>query len=147
MRKGELVSYYVHEGSVEEVEEAMRDFGIEVDVSKRNGTLELLKFDPKIVDATAQTPAREILKGLYESKGKRTMTFISDNSLPAWTPERLLESERSHGRRREFPATFICAYPTNRICEIWNGQYFLEMLKVHEHAIFPGVAFPWSGLR
>ncbi len=142
VRKGELVSYCVHEGSVEEVEQAMRDFGIDVDVWKRQGLLEVFKFDPKIVEATSKTPAREILKSFYEAKGKRTMSLISDNSLPARTPEWLLECEKSHGRRMEVPVTFICAYPSNEICKIWNGQYFIDMLKAHGHAVFPGAAFP-----
>ena len=139
--KGELVSYCVHEGSVEGVEQAMRDFGIEVDMRKRQGLLEVFKFDPKIVEATSKTPAREILKRFYQAKGKRRMSLISDNSLPAWSPEWLLECERSHGRRMEVPVTFICAYPSNEICKIWNGQYFIDMLKAHGHAIFPGIAF------
>lgn len=142
IRRGELVSYCVHAGEVGEAEQAMKDFGIDVDAGKREGLLEVFKFDSKIVEATIKTSAREILKGIYEAKGRRTMSLISVNSLPAWTPERLLECERSHGRRMEVPVTFICAYPSNEICKIWNGEYVIEMLKTHGHGIFPGIALP-----
>jgi len=142
IRRGELVSYCVHVDGVWEIEQAMRDFGVDVDMGKRKGLLEVFKFDPKIVEATIKIPAREILKGIYEAKGRRTMSLISDNSLPAWTPEKLLECERSHGRRMEVPVTFICAYPSSEICKIWNGEYVMEMLKTHGHGIFPGIALP-----
>lgn len=140
--KGELVSYCVHGRSVEEVEQAMSDFGIDVDASKRQGLLEVFKFDPKIVEATSKTPAREILKAIYEAKDRKSMSLISDNFLPACTPERLLECERSHGRRIEVPVTLICAYPSNEICTVRNGQYLIDMLKAHGHAIFRRIAFP-----
>lgn len=129
-------------GEVGEIEQAMKDYGIDVDLGKREGLLEVLKFDPKIVEATIETPAREVLKGIYKAKGRRTMSLISDNSHPAWNPEWLLECERSHGRRMEVPVTFICAYPSSEICKIWNGEYVMEMLKAHGHGIFPGIALP-----
>jgi hypothetical protein len=141
VQKGELVSYYVHQGSPDKVEDAMARFGIDVDTWKRRALLEVLKFDPKIVELAAKTPAREILKGIYEAKGKRAMSLISDNSLSAWTPEKLLENERSHGKRMAVPVAFLCAYPSADLCKIWNGEYFIDMLKAHGHAIFPGIAF------
>ena len=120
----------------------MKGFGMDVDMWKRQGLVEVFKSDPKIVELADKTPAREILKGIYESKGKRPRSLISDNPLPAWPPEKLLEGEKSHGRRIEIPATLICAYPSKNSCKIWNGEYFVQMLRAHGHGIFPGIALP-----
>jgi hypothetical protein len=53
--------------------------------------------------------------------------------------EEVLKYERGIGRKFTLPIAGICAYDTQAVTEP-SDELFRELLKLHGHAIFPGIA-------
>jgi len=51
----------------------------------------------------------------------------------------IIKRERALGRRLELPLTMVCAYEET-IADTREGEFLIEMLRTHSHAIFPGIA-------
>jgi len=51
-----------------------------------------------------------------------------------------LALERSFGRRLNMQMIMVCAYSSREVAEEREGRLFINLLKAHGHAIFPGIA-------
>jgi hypothetical protein len=54
------------------------------------------------------------------------------------TVDELLDRERSLGRHLDLPLTMICCYEET-LANIRGGEFLIEILQAHSHAIFPGI--------
>jgi hypothetical protein len=53
--------------------------------------------------------------------------------------DEVLKRERALGRHLELPLTLICCYE-DTLADIKEGEFLIETLRAHSHAIFPGIA-------
>ncbi|MFQ6084727.1 MAG: MEDS domain-containing protein [Candidatus Bathyarchaeia archaeon] len=141
LKSGEIVQYYIHGGKPGEVKGKMKKHGIDVDRFEKDGLLEIIDFRSLGVRPDiSPKDAKDVLKGIYEAKGRRPMNIIADDPLLVWDPKKLSELEEGHGRRLETPIVFFCVYPSRKVTKIRNDRLYLDLIKAHGHAIFPGVA-------
>jgi len=53
--------------------------------------------------------------------------------------DEIVKRERALGRRLELPLTMVCSYE-DTVADTKEGEFLIEMLRTHNHAIFPGIA-------
>jgi len=140
------VAFYVTEHEAfDEVREAMRHWGISVDRYQSDRSL-------AIADYKAFTTAEERLNEFKTSQLLRNLTErLMERGGPVrvvvdatWSVKRgmfddIIKRERALGRRLELPLTMVCAYEET-IADTREGEFLIEMLRTHSHAIFPGIA-------
>jgi hypothetical protein len=126
----------------DQVREGLKQNGIDVPTHERHGRFTIWEWSDYLKREEFEQIDREV-RVLYEElvRENRTiraaadLTFVINNQ----HAEKLLKYERWIGRRSHWPVAGICAYNAAAATGV-SDELFLELLKLHGHAIFPGIA-------
>jgi DNA-binding PadR family transcriptional regulator len=126
----------------DQVREGLKQNGIDVPTHERHGRFTIWEWSDYLKREEFEQIDREV-RVLYEElvRENRTiraaadLTFVINNQ----HAEKLLKYERWIGRRSHWPVAGICAYNSAAVTGV-SDDLFLELLKLHGHAIFPGIA-------
>jgi len=147
---GEAVAYVAGQESPDGIRQAMKRFGIDVDVAERSGALHVIHYrDWYIIDGKFSIPrTMELWRRLYdESVSKGFRGFRVTGEMACFFENRmlkeLLEYERSLHRVLELPMTAICAYDSDVVASEGRGEIYLDLIKAHSNVIISG---PESGI-
>jgi len=144
LKQGVAVYVTEHE-SPGELREAMKHWGIYVDKYERDRSL-IITDHEKLAEAEERLndlKSSQLLNDLMERLMKRggPIRVVADPTMIAkrGTVDELVERERGLGRRLELPFTLICCYE-DTVADIGEGEFLIETLRAHSHAVFPGIA-------
>jgi len=148
--KGEAAAYVASEETPDQIRQAMKHFGIDVDRFEKSEALHV--FDYKdcyiIGNKFSTSKTMELWKKLCNEsiakgfKGLRTTGEMACFFNHGMVKE-LLKYEKSLHKVFELPMTGICAYDTNIVANEDGGKLFLDLIKAHSTVIFAG---PEAGL-
>jgi len=143
LEKGEAVAYVASQESPEQIEQAMRDFGIDVKQYEKNGALRIIDYrDWYIIDRKFNVKKTiELWKNLFDEsiakgfKGLRVtgeMACFFENGMV----KELIEYENVLHKTLEIPMIGICAYDSNLIASQEDGiELLLNLLNMHSKFI------------
>jgi hypothetical protein len=148
--QGEAAAYVASQESPDQIKQAMKQFGIDVDRFEKSEALHVFDYtDCYIVGGKFSTSkTMERWKKLYDEsiakgfKGLRVageMACFFDHGMV----KELVEYEKSLHKGFELPRIGICAYDTNIVANEDGGTLFLDLIKAHSTVIFAG---PEAGL-
>ena len=136
-----VAAYVTAHEPLDEVRDAMKRWGINVDRHESDGAL-------LIADYQAVTTAEDRLDDFKISqwlgdlaKHGGPVRIAADPTLlvKRGMADEILRRERILQRRLELPITMVCPYE-DTVAGIREGEFLVEMLHTHSHAIFPGIA-------
>jgi len=144
--QGEAAAYVASEETPDEIRQAMRRFGIDVDELERRGALRVIDYrDWYIVGGKFNaTQTTEGWRRLYDeaiAKGFKGLRVTGETAcfFGKGLVRELVEYEQALHTVLEVPMSAICAYNDATVTGV-SDDLFLELLKLHGHAIFPGMA-------
>lgn len=143
-KEGAAVYVTEHE-PLDELREAMKHWGIYVDKYERERSLTITDFETLVAaeERLSDLKTSKLLNDLAERLMKRggPVRVVADPTLVAKRGmiDEVLKRERALGRRLELPLTVICCYE-DTLADIKEGEFLIEMLRAHSHAVFPGIA-------
>ena len=144
--QGEATAYIAGEETPDEIRQAMRRFGIDVDELERCGALLVIDYKDwyTVGGKFNATQTIERWRRLYDeaiAKGFKGLRVVGETA--CFFGERLVrelvEYEQALHTVLEVPMSAICAYNAAAVTGV-SDDLFLELLKLHGHAIFPGMA-------
>lgn len=146
LEKGEATAYVASQETHEEIKQAMREFGIDVEGYERDGALRVIDYrDWYIIDGMFDcfktlSLWRELneeskLKGFSGLRVTGEMAYFFERNMM----NELLEYENELHRVLDIPMTAICAYDSNTLVskEEWFNV-LIELLNTHSTAIMLG---------
>lgn len=140
---GEAAAYIAGDETREQIREAMRRFGIDVDRLEESGALRVIDYrDWYIIEGKCDiAKTLQLWKGLCDEvvakgfKGLRvageTACFFRNGMV-----KELLEYEKSLHRVLELPMSAICAYDIGSTVQNVNGELYLHLIRAHSTVIF-----------
>ena len=146
LEKGEAAAYVASQETPEEIREAMRGFGIDVEGYERDGALRVIdyrnwyfidgKFDCfKTISLWRELTEASKSRGFRGLRVTGEMACFFDRNLF----NELIGYEREQHRVLEYPMTAICAYDSKAL--ISKEEWFnvlIELLNTHSTAIMLG---------
>lgn len=148
LARGEVVWHFVLEEELDDVRDAMRRSGIDVEGFERLGRLRIVEA----AEAEHYLKKGELTRRLFESseemirsvesRGLEGVRVFGDitAAVRKGLVDDLIEYEGKLGRRLALPAIAICSYHAETVAPVRDGQLYLDLIKLHGHAIFPGIA-------
>lgn len=147
LENGEATVYVASEENPEQIEEAMKEFGIDLDRYKRNSALSILRYDDVYItdgkfdlDATIDFWNKLYKEALKKGfKGLRVTgemaCFFKHNLI-----QELIEYERALHRTLDIPIIAICAYNARTINKTNDPtNLYNELIKAHGTVLFAGI--------
>lgn len=140
--KGVAVYATSHE-PLEEVRDAMRRWGINVDEHEADRSLVICDHqsfttpDGRLNDLKID----QFLKDLVERGGPVKVAADPTLLVKRGMVDEVVRREQVLKRRLELPLTMVCAYEET-VTDTRNGEFLIEMLRAHSYAVFPGIAMP-----
>jgi len=143
--QGEAAAYIASEEPPNQIKQAMKRFGIYVESFEKSGALHMIDYKDWYIIGGKFDIAKTIKlwKKLYDEavakgfKGLRvtgeTACFFNQGMV-----RELVEYEKALRRVLEFPMTAICAYDTNLVAKVDEGELYLNLIKAHSTVIFAG---------
>jgi len=148
--QGEAAAYVVAEESPDQIRQAMRRFGIDVNRLEKSGALRVTDYrDWYIVRGKFnQSKILELWKKLYDesiAKGFKGLRITGETAcfFKHRLVKELVKYEKALHRVLRFPITAICAYDTDVVVKEGRGELYLDLIKAHSTVIFAG---PEGGL-
>jgi len=122
--------------------ESLEEHGVDVRRAERLGRFRILELGEHVRNERFDEIA-SVLKFVYAHLAKKTemvraaadSTFTIKNGYAA----QLLRYERWIGRTLGLPIAGLCTYDAGAATGV-GDDFFLELLRLHNHAIFPGIA-------
>jgi hypothetical protein len=143
--QGEAAAYIVSEETPDEIRQAMRRFGIDVDELERRGALRVIDYRGwHIIGgqfSVAETLGRlrklndEVLAEGF--KGLRVTGEMACFFREGMVRE-LVEYEQALHRTLELPMSAICAYDSEVVANERGGELYLDLIKAHSNVIIVG---------
>jgi len=143
-KEGAAVYVTEHE-PLDELREAMKHWGIYVDKYEYEHSLTITDFETLVAaeERLSDLKTSKLLNDLIERLIKRggPVRVVADPTLIAKRGmiDEVLKRERALGRHLELPLTVICCYE-DTLADTKEGEFLIETLRSHRHAIFPGIA-------
>ena len=146
--QNEGVAIYVTEHEpFDEVRDAMSRWGINVDRHQSDRSLAVADYqalttaEGRLNELKTSQLLRDIMELLVKRGGP--VRVVADPTLlvKRGMVDEIVKRERALGRRLELPLTMVCAYE-DTVADTREGEFLIEMLRTHNHAIFPGIALP-----
>jgi DNA-binding PadR family transcriptional regulator len=142
LENGTPAVYICHFEEPDQVHEALKQQGIDVLGHESHGRFRILELG----DYFKQEEFNQIeteLETVYQqlAKENKTIRVAVDPTfaIKDLQAEKILKYEQRIGRTFTLPIAGICAYNTQAVTEP-SDELFRELLKLHGHAIFPGIA-------
>jgi len=143
--QGEAAAYIASEETADDVRQAMRRFGFDVDELERRGALRVIDYRGWYIIggqfSVAETLARwrrlcdevvaEGFKGLRVTG--ETACFFREGMV-----SELVEYEQALHRALELPMSAICAYDSEVVANERGGELYLDLIKAHSNVIIVG---------
>ena len=143
LENGNHAVYVCYFEEPDQVREGLKQYGIDVPIHESDGRLTILGWSDYLKREEFQKMDTE-LRILYEELARKNKTIrIAGDSTFALSnqhAEKLLKYERWIGRRWRWAIAGICAYSAAAVASV-SDELFLELLELHGHGIFPGMAF------
>lgn len=150
LNQGEAAAYVAGQESPDQIRQAMKSFGIDVDVFERSGALHVIHYkDWYVIDGKFSiSKTMELWKRLYDesiAKGLGGLRIVGEMAcfFENHMVKELLEYERYLHRVLELPMTAICAYDDSVVADEKLGDLYLDLIKAHSNVIITG---PESGI-
>lgn len=151
LEKGEAAAYVAGQESPEQIKQAMRKFGIDVEKYEKNGALKVIDYrDWYIISGKfdMSETVRLWKRLLNEARAKGFKGLRVTGEMACFFKHKmvkeLIEYEYALHRTLEIPLTAICAYDMEMITKEQGGvQLLVDFLKSHSTAIIMG---PKAGL-
>lgn len=147
LKNKEVGVYIASEENPDQIRDAMKRFGIDVERHEKNGALRIFNYDEMyIVDGKFSSSAvTDRLKSLYDetmSKGFKGLRstgemgcFFKHNLL-----KELVEYEQALHRLLELPIIGICAYRTDMFTQAKDPvNFYNELIRAHRFVLFTSV--------
>jgi hypothetical protein len=143
--QGEAAAYIASEETPDEIRQAMRRFGMDVDELERRGALRVIDWrDWYIVGGKfSATETIERWKRLHDeamAKGFRGLRVTGETA--CFFRERmvkeLVQYEQTLHRALEVPMVAICAYDSRVAANERGGELYLDLIKTHSNVITVG---------
>lgn len=145
--RGEAAVYVAAQETPDEIRQAMRQFGIDVERLEGSGALRVIsyrdwyfkggKFSIPDTMALWKTAYDEVTaKGFRGLRVTGEMTCFFEQKMV----KELLEYERALHRVLEMPLTAICAYDADEVAKEGRGELYLDLIKAHRSVIVTGPA-------
>jgi len=142
LENGTPAVYICHFEEPDQVREGLKRHGIDVLAHESHDTFRILELGDYFkqeefnqIEIELETAYQQLLKKNKTMRVAVDSTFAIKN-LHA---EEVLKYERGIGRKFTLPIAGICAYDTQAVTET-SEELLQELLKLHGHAIFPGIA-------
>jgi len=147
LKNGEAAAYVASEETPDQIREAMKRFGINVEKHERAGTLNIIEYtDIYIINGRFDIKTtmskwnklhdEAVSKGLKGLRVTGEMSCFFEHNLV----EQLVEYERSLHRVLELPMTAICAYQGQMLAKAKNPiNLYTELVRAHGAVLFAGV--------
>ena len=141
--KGEAAAYITSQETPNQIREAMKQFGIDVDKLEKSGVLQAIDYrDWYFKDGTFTiSKTFEAWKKLYDqvmAKGFKGIRVTGETAcfFEKRKVDELVEYEKSLHRKVELPMSVICAYDANVVAREGDGRLYLDLIKAHSTVIF-----------
>lgn len=140
-----IAIYVTEHEPLDELREAMKHWGIYVDKYESERSLRIADFETlrTAEEQLYDLKANELLDGLLGRLMKRggPVRVVADPTplVKRGLVDAATHRERTLGRRLELPFTMICCYE-DTLADTKEGDFLVEALRVHSHAVFPGLA-------
>lgn len=137
--------YATEHEPLDELREAMKHWGIYVDKCEQNRSLTITDCETLMTAEERLTSLKtsRLLSDLMERliRGRVLVRIVTDATALAnrGMVDRLIQWERTLGRRLELPLTMICCYEET-VASLKEGEFLVDTLQTHSHAVFPGIA-------
>jgi len=143
--QGEAAAYVASEETPNEIKQAMKKFGIDVDSVEKSGALHVIDYKNwYIIGGKSSIPkTMELWKKLYNeamAKGFKGLRITGETAcfFNHGMVKELVKYEKSLHKVFELPMTGICAYDTNVVAKEGGGEIYLDLIKAHSTVIFAG---------
>ena len=145
IQKQGIAVYASEHEPLDELRESMKHWGIYVDRYEQDHSLiitdhvQLMEAQERLNDLRSNQLLNDLMERLMKRGGP--IRVVGDPTMLAkrGPVDELVESERTLGRHLEFPLAMICCYE-DAVGNIREGEFLIEILQAHSHAIFPGMA-------
>jgi len=144
--QNEGVAIYVTEHEpFDEVRDTMRRWGIYVDRHQSQRSLAISNYqaltaaEGGLNDLKTSQLLRDLMERLMKRGGPVRVVVDPTLLVRRGMFDEIVKRERALGRRLELPLTMVCAYE-DTVADTREGEFLIEMLRTHNHAIFPGIA-------
>jgi len=143
--QGEAAAYVASEETPDEIRQAMRRFGIDVDGLERRGALRVIDYrDWYIVEGKfSATETIDRWKKLYEdavAKGFKGLRITGETAcfFDKRMVKELVEYDKALHRVLEIPMAAICVYDSGVVANERAGELYLDLVKAHSTVIIVG---------
>ena len=142
LSNGSSALYVCYFEAPDQVRESLEEYGVDVRRAEKHGRFRILELGEHVRNERFDDIASE-LKFVYAQLAEKSdlvraaadSTFTVKNGYAA----ELLRYERWIGRTLGLPIAGLCAYDAEGAAGV-GDEFFLELLRLHNHAIFPGMA-------
>jgi len=143
--QGEAAAYVAGEESRDQIREAMKQFGIDVDRFEESSALHVIDYKDWYVIGGKFKASKTIglWKKLYDesvAKGFKGLRVTGEMAcfFKHGMVKGLLKYEKTLHKVLEFPMAAICAYDTNIVAKEGGGKLYFDLIKAHGTVIFTG---------
>lgn len=145
LENGETAVYVAGEETPNEIREAMKQLGTNVERYEREGALRIIDYrewfivDGKFDLVRTMSLLMEMHKEV-KARGFKGLRFTGEMAcfFKHGLVKELVEYQESLHRVLEVPITVICAYNSDMVAKYRNGELYLELIKAHGAVIFTG---------
>jgi len=143
--QGEAAAYVASQENPDEIRQAMRRFGMDVDRLERSGALQVIDYKnlylirgkfsiPKTMELWKRLCDESMAKGFKGLRAAGEMAGFFEKRMV----RQLVEYEKSLHKVFELPMTAICAYDSNVVANERRGELYLDLIKAHGTVIIVG---------
>jgi len=142
LKFGEPAFYVCYFEDPDTVRDSLKGHGIDVRPHERRGSFKILELGDHVKAEEFDTIASELKLAYAElSRNDGTIRAAADSTLTIKNgyAQQLLNYERWIGKTVGLSIAGVCAYDAE-VATSPSDEFFLELLKLHGQAIFPGIA-------
>lgn len=145
LEKQGVAVYVTEHEPFDEVKDAMARGGIDVDKHQSDRSLVITDYqaltaaEGRLNDLKTSQLLRDMIELLVKRGGPVRVVADATLLVKRGMVDEVVKRERALGRRLEMPLTVICAYE-DTVADTKEGEFLIEMLRAHNHAVFPGIA-------
>jgi hypothetical protein len=145
LENGQAAVYVVSDETPNEIREAMKQFGVNVDRLECEGLLRIIDYKEWFItngkfDVTETMSLFVELLDEVKDKGFKGLRFTGEMTcfFKHGLVKELVKYEESLHRVLEFPVSLICSYNSDIVTKEKNGELYLDLIKAHGTVIFTG---------
>jgi KaiC/GvpD/RAD55 family RecA-like ATPase len=145
LQKQGVAVYVTDHEPLDELKAAMKHWGIYVDRYESDRSLIIADYEEftttegRLNELKTSRLLRHLIERLMKRGGPVRVVVDPMSLVKRGMVDEIIRRERALGRRLELPLTMICCYE-DTVADIKEGEFLIENLRTHNHAIFPGIA-------